>query len=57
MEVCQYAAPEWLEVEEGHFCACHLYDDAEAKARAEQVMAEAKAKEKKAAETAKKEAG
>ena len=57
MEVCRYAAPEWLEVEEGHFCACHLYDDAEAKARAEQVMAEAKAKEKEAAETAKKEAG
>ncbi|MBQ6722294.1 MAG: ABC transporter ATP-binding protein, partial [Clostridia bacterium] len=57
MEVCRYAAPEWLEAEEGHFCACHLYDDAEAKARAEQVMAEAKAKEKEAAETAKKEAG
>ena len=40
MEVCKYAPPEWLEVEEGHFCACHLYDDAEAKARAEATMAE-----------------
>ena len=45
MEVCRYAAPEWLEVEEGHFCACHLYDTEEAKARAEQQMAEGKARE------------
>ena len=27
MEVCKYAAPHWKEVEPGHFCACHLYDD------------------------------
>ena len=40
MEVCKYAPPEWLEVEEGHFCACHLYDDEAAKARAEATMAE-----------------
>ena len=45
MEVCKYAAPEWLEVEEGHFCACHLYNDAEAKARAEKTMQEEKQKE------------
>ncbi len=45
MEVCRYAAPEWLEVEEGHFCACHLYDTEEAKARAEQQLAEGKARE------------
>ena len=44
MEVCKYAAPEWLEVEEGHFCACHLYNDAEAQARAEETMREEKAK-------------
>ncbi len=25
MEVCTYNHPAWLEVEEGHFCACHLY--------------------------------
>jgi len=42
MEVCKYAPPEWLEVEEGHYCACHLYDDAEAKARAEEMMTELK---------------
>ena len=42
MEVCKYAAPEWLEVEEGHFCACHLYDTEEAKARAEATMEEIK---------------
>ena len=45
MEVCQYAAPEWREVEEGHFCACHLYNDAEAQARAEKTMAAEKANE------------
>ena len=42
MEVCKYAVPEWAEVEPEHWCACHLYDDAERKARAEQAMAEAK---------------
>ena len=43
MEVCKHAAPEWLEVEEGHWCACHLYDDADAKARAEEAAGQAKA--------------
>ena len=42
MEVCKYAAPEWLEVEPEHFCACHLYDDADAKARAAETMARMK---------------
>ena len=42
MEVCKYAVPEWAEGEPEHWCACHLYDDAERKARAEQAMAEAK---------------
>jgi hypothetical protein len=36
MEVCRFAAPEWKEVEPGHFCACHLYDNAEEKRRAEE---------------------
>ncbi len=45
MEVCKYAAPEWREVEEGHFCACHLYNDAEAGARAEETMRKAKSGE------------
>ena len=49
MEVCKYAPPEWLEVEEGHFCACHLYDNAEAKARAEETMRKARAEEKQSA--------
>lgn len=46
MEVCKYAAPEWREVEEGHYCACHLYNDAEAQARAEATMREEKKAEK-----------
>ena len=45
MEVCKYAAPEWLEVEPEHFCACHLYNDAGAQARAEATMAEEQAKQ------------
>ena len=44
MEVCKYAVPEWLEVEPEHFCACHLYDDAAAKERAQAPMEAAKAK-------------
>lgn len=43
MEVCKYAVPEWKEVEPEHFCACHLYNDAEAEARAQEEMAKAKA--------------
>ena len=45
MEICKYAVPEWLEVEEGHFCACHLYNDADAQARAEEAMNAEKAGE------------
>ncbi len=41
-EVCRYAVPEYCQVEDGHFCACHLYNDAERAARAEAAMAEAK---------------
>ena len=37
-EICKYAAPEWKEVEEGHFCACHLYNDAAADSRAQETM-------------------
>ena len=42
MEICKYAAPEWTEVEPAHFCACHLYNDSDAQARAEAAMDEAK---------------
>ena len=38
MEVCKYAAPKWKEVEPGHFCACHLYNDAQEQAEAEQAI-------------------
>lgn len=26
MEICKHVAPEYKEHEDGHFCACHLYD-------------------------------
>ena len=42
MEVCKYATPEWREIEPEHYCACHLFNDAEANARAEQTMAKLK---------------
>lgn len=29
MEICERIAPEYREVEAGHFCACHLYNTAE----------------------------
>ncbi len=38
MEVCKYAVPKWKEVEPGHFCACHLYNDAEEEAAAVEEM-------------------
>ena len=38
MEVCKYAAPHWKEVEPGHFCACHLYNDAQEQAEAEKAI-------------------
>ncbi len=27
MEICKTQAPEYIEVEKGHYCACHLYDN------------------------------
>ena len=35
MEVCKHFAPEYREVEEGRFCACHLYDTPETRAELE----------------------
>lgn len=46
-EICKYAAPKWKEVEKGHFCACHLYNDANEDAQAQEVMQKVKAEEKK----------
>ncbi len=43
MDICRCAVPEWSEVEPGHWCACHLYNDAEQQARAEGALKEAKA--------------
>ncbi len=55
MEICSRVAPEYREVEQGHFCACHLYNSAEDEDRLlklaeEQEKAEA---ERKANEDAK----
>ena len=44
MEVCRYAVPKWKEVEPEHFCACHLYNDAEENAAALEEMEREKAK-------------
>ena len=43
MDICRCAVPEWSEVEPGHWCACHLYNDAEQQTRAEEALKEAKA--------------
>lgn len=41
MEVCKHVAPEWQEVEEGHFCACHLYNSPGKNKELDQLVAEA----------------
>lgn len=33
MEICSKVAPQYKEIEPGHFCACHLYTDEEEKER------------------------
>ena len=43
MDICRCAVPEWSEVEPGHWCACHLYNNPEHQARAEEALKEAKA--------------
>jgi len=37
MDICSHATPEFAEISPGHFCACHLYNDAERGARAEEA--------------------
>ena len=44
MDICRCAVPEWSEVEPGHWCACHLYNNPEQQARAEEILKEAKEK-------------
>ncbi len=46
MELCKHVAPDWAEVEPGHFCACHLYNSAERNAELEKGMTADKAAEK-----------
>ena len=40
MKVCESIAPKYKEVEEGHFCACHLYDTSEELAEYEALLAQ-----------------
>lgn len=46
MEICKYAMPAYKEVEEGHFCACHLYASESEIAEANEKMEEMKGQEK-----------
>ncbi len=39
MEICKSVPPKYKQVEEGHFCACHLYDTEEDLAEYESTMA------------------
>ena len=41
MEVCKHVKPNWKEVEEGHFCACHKFNSAEEEAEAQAALKEA----------------
>ncbi|MBR4290744.1 MAG: ABC transporter ATP-binding protein [Oscillospiraceae bacterium] len=40
MEICKHAAPDWKEVEPGHFCACHLYNTPERTKELEEAVKE-----------------
>ena len=51
MDICSKAAPEYREVEEGHFCSCHLYNSKEDN---ERLIALAEENEKREAELAEK---
>ena len=51
MELCKHVAPDWAEVEPGHFCACHLYNSAQRSAELEQLMKDKVKAEEKQAET------
>ena len=38
MEICKHYAPAYREVEEGHYCACHLYASEEERAEMAQLL-------------------
>jgi oligopeptide/dipeptide ABC transporter ATP-binding protein len=40
MEICESIAPEYREIEAGHFCACHLYNTPELEKSLEEKYAE-----------------
>ena len=42
MEICKYVAPDFIEVEPEHFCACHLYNTPERSKELEALVEEAK---------------
>lgn len=46
MEKCKYVTPEYREVEERHFTACHLYNTPEMNQKVEEQLKEAKKAEK-----------
>ena len=52
MEICKHVPPKYHEVEEGHFCACHLYDSPEELQAFELEQAAKKAAEEQAATVA-----
>lgn len=54
MEVCSYSDPTFKEVEPGHYCACHLYDNEEEKKDALDTMARIKEEDRAAEEEEKK---
>ena len=40
MEICKHVAPDWKEVEPGHFCACHLHNSPERMKELEEAVKE-----------------
>ncbi len=42
MEVCKYFRPDFREIEEEHYCACHLYNDAARQAELARQLADMK---------------
>lgn len=57
MDICSRIAPEYKEIEPGHFCACHLYNSAEDTARLEEEEAKRLEAEALAAQNKKKAFG
>lgn len=54
MEICKYVTPSFKEIEEEHYCACHLYNTEEENKNAISAMEKAKEEEKNALENEKK---